>query len=76
MTSGQSIKVVVDRIEGDLAVFVLYDDDRVKFNLPLRFLPEGLKDGDHLSMSFSKDEPSRESQKKRIEGLLDELKNL
>ena len=31
-----STKLVIDRIEGDLAVLVLYDDDSVKFDLPLR----------------------------------------
>jgi len=66
--------VIIDRIEGDLAVLVLYDDERVKFNLPVRYLPEGARDGDHLQMSFVKDELSRETEKKRIYNLLEELK--
>jgi len=66
--------VIIDRIEGDLAVLVLYDDERVKFNLPVRYLPEGARDGDHLQMSFVKDELSRETEKKRIDNLLEELK--
>jgi len=66
--------VIIDRIEGDLAVLVLYDDERVKFNLPVRYLPEGARDGDHLQMSFVKDELSRETEKKRIDDLLEELK--
>ena len=66
--------MIIDRIEGDLAVLVLYDDERVKFNLPVRYLPEGARDGDHLQMSFVKDELSRETEKKRIYNLLEELK--
>lgn len=69
-----STKVVIDRIEGNLAVLVVFDDDRVKFNLPVRYLPDGLKDGDHLLMNFREDEASRKSQQKRVDDLLNELK--
>ncbi|MBI3948875.1 MAG: DUF3006 domain-containing protein [Acidobacteria bacterium] len=68
-----AIKVVIDRIEGDLAVLVLYDDDRVKFNLPLQYLPKGVRGGDHLRMSFTVDEESREAEKQKIEELYEEL---
>ena len=64
----------MDRIEGDLAVLVLYDDDRVRFNFPVAYLPNDAKEGDHFQMSFAKDEVSRDSQKKRIDNLLGELK--
>jgi len=74
MKSGGSTKVVVDRIEGDLAVLVLYEDDHVKFNLPLHYLPEGVREGDHLQVSFAEDESSRQSEKNRIDDLLKELK--
>ena len=67
-------KVVIDRVEGDLAVVVLYDDDRVKFNLPLQYLPEGVREGDHLQMSFVKDLSGRESERMRIDELLKDLK--
>ncbi len=67
-------KVVIDRFEGDLAVVVLYDDDRVKFNLPLQYLPEGVREGDHLQMSFAKDLSGRESERMRIDELLKDLK--
>ncbi|MEK6289055.1 MAG: DUF3006 domain-containing protein [Acidobacteriota bacterium] len=70
MKLGGSTKVVVDRIEGDLAVLVLYEDDRVKFNLPVHYLPEGVREGDHLQMGFTQDEESRESERKKVEDLL------
>lgn len=73
MTEKTSSKVVIDRVEGDLAVIMLYDDDSVQFNLPLKNLPEGVHDGDHLQMTFSVDKESRQSQKKKVADLLSEL---
>jgi hypothetical protein len=73
MTEKTSIKMVIDRIEGDLAVIVLYDDDSVKFNLPVKYLPEGTRDGDHLRLNFEADKKSRESEKKRVDDLLKDL---
>jgi hypothetical protein len=74
MKGESSTKVVIDRIEGDLAVLALYEDDRVKFNFPLHYLPEGVREGDHLQMGFAQDEQSRESERKKVEDLLKELK--
>jgi DUF3006 family protein len=75
MKKQASTKLAVDRIEGDLAVLVLYDDDGVKFDLPLRYLPDGVKEGDHLLMNFREDEASRASEQKRVDDLLKELKS-
>lgn len=75
MNPPAATKIVIDRIEGDLAVLVLYDDDGVKFNLPLRYLPEGVEEGDYLQMNFSKDPSTRASEQKRVDDLLRELKS-
>jgi len=75
MKSNSSTRVVIDRIEGDLAVLALYDDDRVKFNLPIRYLPRGAREGDHLQMSFDEDEVSRDRERRRVDDLLKELKS-
>jgi hypothetical protein len=75
MKTSPSTKVVVDRIEGDLAVLVLYEDDRVKFSFPIRCLPEGLREGDHLLMSFNEDEGSRRFEEGKIVDLLKQLKS-
>lgn len=66
--------VIVDRLEGNLAVLVLSDDDRMKLNVPISCLPQGLREGDHLLMSFSEDQASRASEKKRVDDLLEGLK--
>ena len=73
MKKVSSTKVVIDRIEGEHAVVVDFDDDSVKFNLPVDYLPKGVKEGDHLQMSFKVEEESREAQKKRVQDLLKEL---
>ncbi|HXG64612.1 MAG TPA: DUF3006 domain-containing protein [Blastocatellia bacterium] len=73
MKRQEAIKVEVDRFEGDLAVLVLSDDDKVKFNLPRKYLPEGIKSGDHLTMSFKVDKEARAKVKGEIEDLLKEL---
>jgi hypothetical protein len=75
MKSSPSTRVVIDRIEGDLAVLALYDDDRVKFNLPIGCLPRGSREGDHFQMSFDEDEESRDKERRRVDDLLKELKN-
>lgn len=68
-----AVKVEIDRLEGDLAVLVLADDDKVKFNLPLKYLPEGVESGDHLTMSFKIDKESRAQVQREVEDLLREL---
>jgi hypothetical protein len=73
MTKRSSIKVVIDRIEGEKAVVVLYDDDAVRFNLPASLLPEGVKGGDHLRMTLAADKESRAAEKKKIDDLLKDL---
>ena len=73
--SKSSIKAFIDRVEGDLAVIVLYDDDNVKFNLPLKCLPENVSEGDHLQMTFAVDKETREAEKQKIDLLLNKLKN-
>lgn len=74
MKSASPARVIIDRIEGDLAVLVLYEDDGVKFNMPFRLLPEGAREGDHLLMTFAEDKEGREAETKRIGDLLNELK--
>ncbi len=73
MKDKTGVKIVIDRIEDDLAVIVLYDDDSVKFNLPVKYLPEDARGGDHFLMRFEADKTSRDAEKKRVEDLLKEL---
>jgi hypothetical protein len=67
------LKVFIDRIEDEIATLVLYDDDKVHFNLPAEYLPESAKEGDHFQLTFKKDKESRDADKKKADDLLKEL---
>jgi hypothetical protein len=64
------LKVFIDRIEGDLAVVALYDDDSIKFNLPVKYLPGGARGGDHFILTLALDEKSRDEELRLIKELL------
>ncbi len=53
-----TIKAFVDRIEANLAVILFCDDAAVQFDLPVQYLPPGVRAGDHLLISFRLDPAS------------------
>jgi|LSQX01.3.fsa_nt_gb hypothetical protein len=67
------MKAVVDRFEGGYAV-VLFGDEEIRVNVPRRLLPEDVREGSWLRVGFELDPGGTESQRKKIEGLLDRLK--
>jgi hypothetical protein len=67
------LSAVVDRIESGLAVVVLSDDDEVQFDLPLKYLPPGVKAGDHLSLAFELDAAGAQAARERVAGMKQEL---
>lgn len=73
MADKKALKVYIDRIEDDVATVALYDDDKVHFNLPVTYLPEGTKEGDHFQLMFKKDKEGRVAEKKKADDLLKEL---
>lgn len=73
MSEKTTLKVIIDRVEDDLAVIVLADDDNVHFNLPVTYLPEGVRDGEHLQVTFALDRDSRAAAKQKVADLLQEL---
>ncbi len=66
------MKVVIDRVEATLAVMFIVDTE-FSFELPLTYLPDGVKAGDYLEVEFTLDLPSRKAAEKRISDLLKEL---
>ena len=70
----KTVGMIVDRIEDDLAVLVLSDDEKVKLNLPVDRLPKGVKGGDHLKVTFEIDQKATEDVATQVEDLLDKLK--
>ena len=66
------MKAVVDRIENQIAV-VLVGKDEIQLDVPLRLLPEGTREGSHLTIAFELDKDSEEKKRQEISSLLDKL---
>ena len=64
---------VVDSVTEKRARLVAGDNDHVAFTLPVSYLPDGTREGDHLRLRFDKDEASRKETESKVKGLLDEL---
>jgi hypothetical protein len=69
------MKATIDRIEGDLAVLILRDNNTVKFNLPIIIL-QGMREGDMVDITITKDEISTKATKERVTSLIEKLKRL
>jgi len=67
------MKATIDRIEGDLAVLILRDNNTVKFNLPIIIL-QGMREGDMVDITITKDEISTKATKERVTSLIEKLK--
>ncbi|MBC7766129.1 MAG: DUF3006 domain-containing protein [Hyphomonadaceae bacterium] len=59
----------IDRFEGDMAILEAHT--RETFTLLRRFLPQGAKEGDILTLQI--DKSKTEAQKSQINSLMDEL---
>jgi hypothetical protein len=65
--------LVVDRIEAGWAVCRPSGDEGVQIEIPLRYLPPGVHEGDYMKVEFEIDRESTEQERKKAEGLLKEL---
>jgi hypothetical protein len=70
-----SFKVSLDRIEGDIAVLLVRDEETIKLDIPLSLLPESSKEGDIFYISITKDEKETDDAKHRVTSLIEKLKN-
>ncbi|HHT65859.1 MAG: DUF3006 domain-containing protein [Caldicoprobacterales bacterium] len=66
------MKAVVDRIENQIAV-VLIGEEEIKVDIPLVLLPEGTRESSHLNISFELDEAGEASKRERIAAMLERL---
>ncbi|OPY26703.1 MAG: hypothetical protein A4E28_02369 [Methanocella sp. PtaU1.Bin125] len=69
------MKVTIDRFEDGYAVLLIRNEESVHIDFPVRYLPEGCKEGDILDISICKDIQSTEDAKKRVSDLIEKLKN-
>ena len=54
------ISAYLDRFEGEFAVLLL-GNAMVKVNFPRNFLPEGISEGDYLTISMARDAAATEA---------------
>jgi len=71
--NNEQLKAFVDRIESGLAVIMLSDGSGIQFDMPLQYLPPGIKAGDHLVIIFQLDPESREETLRNISELKRQL---
>jgi len=69
-----TMKAVIDRIEGKLAVLLMREDGSIKVNMPLILLPEGCREGDVLDIAIRKDEKATVEAKNRSKNLIEKLR--
>lgn len=68
------MKAVVDRIEHKTAV-LLFESHKVHVNVPIVLLPEGVKEGDWLTIDFGIDRNKTSEMYLKNLSLLEKLKN-
>jgi Protein of unknown function (DUF3006) len=51
----KNFKVTLDRIEENIAVLLVRDEEKIKINIPLCLLPVGSKEGDILDIAITRD---------------------
>lgn len=68
------MKAVIDRIENDMAVLLLGDEE-TSLDVPLQYLPEGVQEGTWLRVDFKIDEHTTRERFRQNKFLLDKLKS-
>jgi Protein of unknown function (DUF3006) len=71
----KSFKVTLDRIEENIAVLLVRNDEAIKIDVPLILLPSGSKEGDIMDIIIIRDEKTTEAAKERVSALLEKLKS-
>lgn len=71
----KEIKAYIDRIESDIAVIYLGDDESCKIDVPIKFLPENIKEDTKIKISFNVDEKAKKDNAEEIEALRKKLIN-
>ena len=68
-----NFKVTLDRIEENIAVLFVRDEEKIKINIPLCLLPVGSKEGDILDIAIIRDVQETDAAKERVSSLLEKL---
>lgn len=68
---GKISKVCLDRVEGEEAILLVGEEQR---EIPAEWLPQGVKEGDALSICIEIDDVTTQSRKKYIQETQDALR--
>lgn len=60
----KSIRITIDRIEGDFAV--CETEDKQMLDIPINILPSGAREGSIYQVGFTELKPEEEERRKRI----------
>ncbi|MDV2482824.1 DUF3006 domain-containing protein [Methanoculleus sp. Wushi-C6] len=59
-------RVSLDRIEEDLAVLLVREDESIRFTLPRSLLPEDAREGDILTVAVRREVAATEEARQRV----------
>ena len=68
------MRATLDRVEGETAVLLLGEDERLKIKIPAMLLPEGSREGDVMEISITRDEKATKEARSKVSDLIDKLK--
>ncbi|MFN8670928.1 MAG: DUF3006 domain-containing protein [Candidatus Sericytochromatia bacterium] len=69
----KSVKAFLDRIEGDIAVIYLGSKNDFKLDIPLKFLPKGIKENTNIKIDFSINQDDNKKNESNIDDLRKKL---
>ena len=70
----KNFKVTLDRIEENIAVLLVRDEEKIKINIPFCLLPPECREGDILDITIARNVQETKDAKERVSGLLEKLK--
>jgi hypothetical protein len=65
----KAISAYIDRIEENIAVIYLGDEEEHKINIPIKFLPKDIKENTKLKIAISIDTKNNIDTEKEVEDL-------
>ena len=70
-----TLKVTLDRIEGDLAVLLIQPDEIYEISWPSSYLPQGAEEGSILTIHMDVDVQETRAADMRVRSLLEKLQD-
>ena len=71
-----TLKVTFDRIENNLAVFLVRPEEHHKILWPVEYLPPGLEEGSIIKICINADAEQTNAANNRVRGLLNKLQEV